>query len=61
VEIFAGQHKQSRVLNHSRIGRTRFVIENSHFAKEIAAGQFRQRHFCAVGIDDADPYLATLD
>ena len=53
-KIIARQNGQTRVRRHGGIGRARLLVDNCHFAKELAVMQVGQRCVVAIGIFDTD-------
>ena len=60
-KILSRQHRQTRVLRHSRISRTAVAIEHCHLAEEIAMTERSENHFPSIGIRDGDANAPALD
>ena len=53
-KIIARQNGETRVRRHGRIGRARLLVDDCHFAKELAVMQVGQRCVVAIGVFDTD-------
>src|SRR6185369_11522234 len=60
-KILPRQHRQTRILRHSRSSRTALAIEHCNLAEEIAMTERSENHFAPIGIRDRDSNAPAFD